>query len=426
MQRLIDAGLFGQGLVLVKTPEMVRRYNDCLKQLGLEETALPSFHIDGIGWSPEIAQEKGSPMYLSHGPANQLAIILTPDQRFKPIYFPFTSFDRLLMAGFFQRFETAIADITITNGVCLDIDQELSGFEDPTDLLLVDQVIVRAMADDLSQAAKEQKELVAKYQAEEMAWADPVLRQQLIDSIKQYGDLRFRQVEISDWPFELRSFYNLAFGGVFIFRDTEDGDFMVIEDMSLAKKTKTRKTPIFGLDDKGLVKKLQDSELVAADMEFYCEHPEIIGEKLDCLLIDLIAEKDPEINFLDLNAAQKKGWIRRLGDKVPKLYHDLERLLRQLNSKELPDNKKLSEDVKLLLLHPNPELAEDIQEVVGRLLARLQPWRLLICFENDKNLFYQRYQNWSEAKKLWAIEVIKNSYQPKMKVLKDLPTSQDL
>ena len=89
---LIDSGLFGGGLALINTPRGVAMYNEALKGLGIEPTGLKTFQIDGIGWSPEISTEKGNRAYLTHGNANQIGIIVTPDQYRKPIHFPSNTF----------------------------------------------------------------------------------------------------------------------------------------------------------------------------------------------------------------------------------------------------------------------------------------------------------------------------------------------
>ena len=70
MLKLIQSGLFGGRLFHVGTADLVKRYNDCLEDIGLQRTELKEFHIDGWGWSPEIAEEQQDRLYLSHGAAN--------------------------------------------------------------------------------------------------------------------------------------------------------------------------------------------------------------------------------------------------------------------------------------------------------------------------------------------------------------------
>ena len=68
MNELIQAGLFGRGLIRIEDPTMVARYNACLQDMGLSSTDLTSFQIDRMGWSPEIAAEAGDSYYLTWAP----------------------------------------------------------------------------------------------------------------------------------------------------------------------------------------------------------------------------------------------------------------------------------------------------------------------------------------------------------------------
>ena len=117
MDQLMEAKLFGEGLLSVDAASVETNYNECLTELGIEPSTLQSFKVDGMGWSPEIAREKADVLYLSAGIPNQLGIIVSPNQRNKPIYFPFHSYDRLLMDHYFSRFKTEVADITASRGI---------------------------------------------------------------------------------------------------------------------------------------------------------------------------------------------------------------------------------------------------------------------------------------------------------------------
>ena len=113
MQKLKDAKLYKGELVSLNTP-LVNRYNQCLKLIGIAPTALTQISVDGIGWSPEVAEEKGNLYYLNIGEANTNAIIISPEQHRKPVYFPFHSFDKDIMYGIFAAHKKAITDITVS------------------------------------------------------------------------------------------------------------------------------------------------------------------------------------------------------------------------------------------------------------------------------------------------------------------------
>ena len=71
MQKLKTANLYRSELIPV-SGKLVERYNLCLEKLGFKKTKLKSFSIDGLGWSPEIAEEKKNLYYLNHGDANPM------------------------------------------------------------------------------------------------------------------------------------------------------------------------------------------------------------------------------------------------------------------------------------------------------------------------------------------------------------------
>src|SRR5438067_493127 len=131
MEALRKAGLFGRGLTPVNTPGLVKWYNQCLEQIAIAPTRLTEFSIDGWGWSPEIAAEKATPYYMSHDLANSFAIILSPEQFKKPIYFPYHSFDRKMMERFFKQSARQIETLTQRTGLWLDVDTAVQQYVEP-------------------------------------------------------------------------------------------------------------------------------------------------------------------------------------------------------------------------------------------------------------------------------------------------------
>jgi len=80
MQKLKQANLYRSELIPI-SGKLVERYNKCLTKLGFVPTKLKEFSIDGIGWSPEIAEEKDNLHYLNNGEANPHAILISPLQK---------------------------------------------------------------------------------------------------------------------------------------------------------------------------------------------------------------------------------------------------------------------------------------------------------------------------------------------------------
>ena len=76
MNKLMAANLYRNELIPI-SGKIVERYNKCLKKLGFKETALNTFSIDGMGWSPEIsAEKKRTTIYAMANPIRMLLLLV--------------------------------------------------------------------------------------------------------------------------------------------------------------------------------------------------------------------------------------------------------------------------------------------------------------------------------------------------------------
>ena len=419
MQRLVDAHLFGAGLIDIETPVLVGRYNDCLQQLGIEPTQLKRFKVDGMGWSPEIALEKKDNLYLSNGIPNHLAIIISPDQKKRPIYFPFNSYDRRLMEAYFEEHERSIVDITRTMCIGLDIDEEITRYASPRDLLLVDYIVIRSFAGQLMEAAREQKELVAQFNHEGLAWFDKEFRQRIVASAEIYGDLRYRRVEIPDMRFEdLRSFYTRAFGGVFIIRDiAEDVHLLVVKNSKLIETTgNAGKDICCTLQDPKLLEYVMEGGLINVNVGWYRTNRNILGALKEKMIMDAICQDDASLDPATLNNAKKKRRLAKIQGCMPVAFSELERFMRTLERGIIPQVKDLSCELRLMLLRPREDLRMSLQRVLWQLICKLQGQLAdpFVLYTYDKEYFFQQYQSWPESKKAWVVRMLQRQYVPMM------------
>jgi len=141
MDLLLQYGLFGGGLVTIDSPEVIRRYNTALREMGLRTTNLTSFRIDGMGWSPEIAEELDDFYYLSHGgTVNPYGLIVTPKQEGKALYAMHHSFDIEMFQSIFDRNRKQIEDITREEAIWFPIDNGVQFYDTPSSLLLLNDI----------------------------------------------------------------------------------------------------------------------------------------------------------------------------------------------------------------------------------------------------------------------------------------------
>lgn len=417
MERLIQAKLFGDGLVEIQTEELVSRYNNCLDEIGVETTKLKSFHIDGVGWSPEISQEKNNTFYLSHGNANEYAIVITPEQYLKPIHFPFHSFDRYLMQVFFKACMNQIKDITgqAKAGIWIDMDQEFSYYQNPRDLLMIDSILVHAHATGgLMEAAESQRKLIQKFFKDDK-WMDDKLIKALIESAEKYGDLRFRSLIIPTLPYSnIRSFYSQAFGGIYVFRDEikSYSYLMAVEHESVKREYGLDEKNIFLTSSPDLIDLLLEEGITAINFNYYRDHLDVLRLKRECMVLNLMSEIHPEVFYHNLTSAQQDRYIHSIKDRLPEEFFEIERLIWGLDRNQEYQSANLSPALRRILAHPSYHLPEQIVEIVWQLLTDNEPLDILMLYTFNKRRFFLWYDKWVDSKKEWAVSVLKENYVP--------------
>lgn len=408
MQKLIEAGLLGDGLVAVNKPELIDRYNNALAETGLPKTTLSSFQVDGIGWSPEVAAELGNPSYLSVGAPNQVGIIISPDQGGKPIYLPFYSFHQDLIEVYFARFAQEIADVTRRSCIVLDMDQGMTDFESPLDLLLTTQFIVRSSAGKLAEAAREQQDVVSRFMEDDETWFDPDIRQQLIASSRKHGDLRYRKVTIPDMRFDnVRDFYTRAFGGAYVFRSHGSPEILVLEDASLSYPAKRRALALYSITNTRLLHHLHECGLLQIDMAWYHENPTQMQYLHDCLVDEFLCRSEPDLGLTTLSLPQRKKMLLARKADAPEVIFELERLMRRLKKETLQTGDiEVTSGLGQALMHPSNNTTDSGRRVLWQLIAGFQPWNVHRRYMYRRNEFVSEFQTWPVSKQDWAVALI--------------------
>ncbi len=415
MELLKQSGLFGQGLIPVGQSSLVDRYNACLREIGLLPTGLKNFQVDGWGWSPEIAEERADPYYLSHGGvANPYAIILSPEQRELPIYFPFHSFDKHLMKVVFQVASAQIADLTLSSAIWIDLDQELSAYREPRDLLMVDAITLRFHASGgLIRHAAEQRELVHRFNNQRMAWADRNLLQDIATSVDKFGDLRFRSLFIPDIPYtNTRTFYTRAFDGLYVFRDLPGTKPMLV--MCDAGRVRADHQPgqdhlEYALNDPALLPLLFSERLLDLEWSLYREQPAVLRRLRECLLMRSLSEQDPDADWLAMSEGELRRRTQMLssGGLLPELFHEVDRLILQLQRQPGLSPENLSPELMLALTHPHRSLNETGWNTVRQMLISLSSYDIARLYDYDKALFFEQYTQWPPSFRSWAVAFLK-------------------
>lgn len=410
MEKLKIANLYRSELIPI-SGKLVQRYNQCLLKLGFTETKRDNFSIDGIGWSPEIAEEKGDLHYLNNGEANPHAIIISPLQKGKPVYVPFHTFDREMMQHVFRTHGEKIKDITRDCAICLDFDQEIDAFYEPLDLLKYDKVLIHFhLINDLDTAQKEQFRLIDTFKTGHN-FVDEKLHVQLLNSAQKYGDLRARDLDLHALHFTTDSFYTRAFGGVYVLRDFIT-PMVVFENEKWYKeaiKDTVYEVLIYHISQEELMHKLRDHVIIECDLEKAVKTARYERVKKYEFARTLDQTKHPVQKILT-DQVLFKSYLNKLDLEARKKVMSVERYLEKL---ETSNQYKIADIVDTGLfeaLHvPHSSLQAKHQDLIWKLLVNIAPKDMLYLYWYDKEQFYLLYETLDDSLKDWVIDTIRNN-----------------
>ncbi|WP_396601190.1 DUF6638 family protein [Algibacter sp. R77976] len=410
MDKLKQANLYRSELIPV-SGKLVERYNKCLVKLGFAETKLKAFHIDGIGWSPEVAEEKEDLQYLNNGEANPHGIIISPLQKGKPVYLPFHTFDRDIMKFVFKIHGAKIKDITRDCAICLDFDQGIDAFYEPLDVLKYDKVSIHFhLIDNLKNVQKEQLKLIKTFETGNN-FIDEDLHQQLLNSAKTYGDLRTRNLDLHELQYDTDSFYTRSFGGVYILRDFIK-PIVVFEDKTWYKeaiKDTNYDVLIYHIAQPELMDKLRDHVIIEYDLE------KVVGTKRyerikKFEMAQYLKKTQHPVKDILNDPILFKSYLNKLDIKARKKVMSVEIYLEKL---ETSNQYKIADIVDLKLfeaLHqPHSSLEAKHQDLIWKLLVNISEKDVLFWYWYDKQAFYASFKTWDDSLKDWAIETISNN-----------------
>lgn len=410
MNKLKQANLYRSELIPV-SGKLVERYNKCLVKLGFTETKLKTFHIDGIGWSPEVAEEKEDNHYLNNGESNPHGIIISPLQKGKPVYLPFHTFDRDLMKYVFKVHGEKIKDITRDCAICLDFDQGIDVFYEPLDVLKYNKVSINFhLIDRLWYIQKEQLELVETFNKANN-FIDEDLHQKLLDSANAYGDLRHRDLNLHELQYTTDSFFTRSFGGVYVLRDFIK-PIVVFEDKTWYKesiKDTNYDVLIYHIEQPELMDKLRDHVIIEYDLEKVIETKRYERIKKFEMAQYLKKPQHPIKDVLN-DPILFKSYLNKLDIKARKKVMSVERYLEKL---ETSNQYKIADivDVKLFeaLHQPHSSLDVKHQDLIWKLLVNISEKDILYWYWYDKEAFYTSFKTWDDSLKEWAVETISNN-----------------
>ena len=410
MNKLKAANLYRSELIPI-SGKLVERYNKCLLKLGFSETQLDHFHIDGIGWSPEVAEEKDDENYLCNGESNPHGIIISPLQNKKPVYLPYHTFDRDMMMQVFKKHGSKINDITRDSAICIDFDQSIDAFYEPLDVLRYQTVTVRFhLIDNLDNVREQQLQLIEKFK-QGNNFIDEDIHNQLLESANKYGDLRERDLNLESMSYVTDSFYTKSFGGVYVLRDFIS-PIVVFESKKWYKeaiKDTVHDVLIFHIKQPQLMEKLRDHIIISYDLEDIVKTKRYDRIKKFEFARHLKKTKHPIKDILS-DQLLFKSYLNKVDIDTRKKVMSVERYLEKLEkSNQFKISDIVDEDLFEAMHEPHSSLHPKHQDLIWKLLVNIAPKDVLFMYWYDKQEFYKQYETWDPSLQDWVIETISNN-----------------
>ncbi|TJY33993.1 DUF6638 family protein [Pontimicrobium aquaticum] len=410
MQKLKAANLYRSELIPV-SGKLVERYNLCLEKLGFKKTKLKSFSIDGLGWSPEIAEEKKDLHYLNHGEANPHGIIISPLQKGKPVYVPTHTFDKGMMQLIFKEHGDAINDITRDCAICIDFDQQIDAFFGPLDVLKYDTVSINFhLINNLYHIQEEQLQLVEKFK-EGNNFVNETIHQELLESAKKHGDLRHRKLYLKPLTFQTNSFFTKAFGGIYVLRDFIS-PIVVFEDKEAHKeaiKDTLHDVLIYHISQPELMNKLKDHLIIECNLDEVVKDKRYERIKKVMLFNELKKTEHPYKDILNDKVLFRR-YLNKIDATALKRVTGVEIYLERLERSNAFKIADLVDEGFYFALHqPHSSLDVKQYDLIWKLLVNVSPKDALFLYWYDKEQFYKTYETWDESFQDWVIETISNN-----------------
>ena len=424
MHRLIARKLMNGSLIRIESPHLVTRYNRGLKALTGRQTGLKSFQIDATGYSPEIADEFGDDSYLdSHG-INQKFILLTVDQRTRPVLKSEFTSTRAMFRQFVEDNMGEMLVLTSKDVVIGEFENDTYRLGTPDDLLSIKRIrFVCDTANGLISKAYDMNREISTFLGDPNAWADEDKLARMLALASKVGDVRRNPLTPNATSYQKRSFYTNHFGGVYVFNDGNRVT-VISRDPAFGGRLRECTTEVNHIalwDRNGLIEFLLATDAIETVGEALARSNvrELIGMQMEAIVVDAMCRLQPDQDLSDPDPIQLKAFIYANFDTLPKEFHTLARVLKGLEQGEsITRMEQIAGDDAFFYLVRSREHSNT--DLINHLLAHHRSLDVLGTFIINKDLFYERYSAWNEAKKSWSACYLDRVYNPDKAAMRGL------
>ena len=412
MELLLNNKLIFGRLMEVSEPHLVDRYNRALMAFGFPGTALDSFDVDMIGFSPQIATELGDRDYLDPNRVNRRFIILSPAQESLPVVHTSFSNTASLMHQFFQSNRRAINAVTLRDVLYGEIEEDVARVGDIEDLLSINEVRFKVLSVDRTLAKSEElRELTDRLLTVPGAWRDDAMLNRMVELARQTGDIRQNALVPDKVLFRQEAYWTSHFGGTFVFLD--DRTITVISDPSAPgfRRSRPWQVSYLSIHDHGRIFdflsrtgriQLPETDWLAASG--------LAAHRRDMALWALVDDTEPEADLSHVDGLWLDNWMHR---HAPEAAGDqrvsfLRTMVRHVEAGLPVEPEAIPDECRFLLVRADPGHPD--RWLTNQLLSTFVPFDFVTRFVFDKDGFYAQYEAYGETFRQFVVDTLAKTY----------------
>ena len=405
MIELIKRGLMFGNLFHVTSPALAARYNRALKHLTGKTTTLTDFYIDISGYSPEVGQELGDPLYLNHDGVNRQFILLSTEQRRCPLLDAKFSTSRPILQRFIAENEAALFALTARDAVAGELVNSVYDISEPARLFEMRAITVEAdTTTGTVRNAARLKDKIDRFLGEEDAWFDDVLIGEMIELAADTGDVTRAPLALRPLTVETGNFWTAHFGGLYVFQNLDHpaviGSTAAPQDVPI--------TYSFDLTDRNRIAKfLEFNDLVEPVVKARgIDGAAILRQKMDFILISSVAEAG--VDLTGTTRRDMRTLARRHRNLLPDEFNALADLVNWAEHGGAWPRISSEHPAYFYTLRGSGSAEAPL---VNMLLSELCPRDVRQLFICHKQAFYAAYAAWPAAKQEYVAQYLEAEYQ---------------
>lgn len=412
MNLLRDNELIYGRLLRIEEPHLIGRYNKALVAFGLPPTKLESFEIDRTGFSPQVAEELGDPLYLDPNEVNRRFIILTPAQVDLPVVHTAFSNTSQLLYEFFTSNSRAIDALTIKDVIYGEIEDSISKVEDIEDLLSINQVEFRVLsAEDVLGKAAELGKLADRLRQEPDAWRDDAMLTRMVELAKVCGDIRENALVPDQVIFRHNAFWTSHFGGLYVFIDPDMTTVIADPSAPGFRRSRPWQVSYLSIDDPERVFRfLAASGRIDLPRASWIESSGYLEHRAEMTLRAIIHEAEPQHDLRKADTVWLQSWLHANAQLVARdgtfpFLNAAKREIVQLGQMRMED---VAPAHRFLVVRAKADHQD--AWLTNRLISDFVPRDFVSRYIFNKQTFYKDFEGFPESWKTHVVEVLKSTY----------------